>query len=273
MKIKAVIATDKGIVKSVNQDATMVKVANSKEYGRVALAAICDGMGGLESGEVASSMMIKVLSNWFEETLPKLLVAGGDTARLDNDASKEDITNTIIRQLIEVVDYANDSIVAYGKDRGIELGTTVVAFLSIDKKFVIMNVGDSRIYSKSYDKDSVCITHDQSVVQKMIDEGKMTKEEAANSDKKSILLQCVGVGNVVVPEFKKGYISLDTSFLLCSDGFWRLLDNKEIDAALKEAISYDEEKINHKLNDMIYTLKNRNETDNISAIMITCIVE
>ena len=55
MKVKACICTDVGQSRSVNQDAALIKVANTKEHGRISLIAVCDGMGGLSRGEVAST--------------------------------------------------------------------------------------------------------------------------------------------------------------------------------------------------------------------------
>ena len=61
MEVKACIFTDAGSVRRINQDSAMIKVANTKKYGRISFAAVCDGMGGLSKGEVASCKMIRAL--------------------------------------------------------------------------------------------------------------------------------------------------------------------------------------------------------------------
>ena len=69
MRFQATADTDKGIVKSTNQDSLLIKHG---EYfgGEVLLAALCDGMGGLSKGELASAAVIRQFSRWFEEELP-----------------------------------------------------------------------------------------------------------------------------------------------------------------------------------------------------------
>ena len=72
MGFLSVLHSDVGIKKNTNQDSVLIKVA-STDYGEVMLAVVCDGMGGLAKGEVASSALITMLSNWFENDLPKFL--------------------------------------------------------------------------------------------------------------------------------------------------------------------------------------------------------
>lgn len=72
MKLLSAVCSDRGIKKKINQDSLLVRSAMTKE-GEILLAAVCDGMGGLEKGEVASGEVIRALARWFEETLPLLL--------------------------------------------------------------------------------------------------------------------------------------------------------------------------------------------------------
>ena len=87
MKLLSAACSDIGIRKHVNQDAVLIRSAVGKE-GEVLLAAVCDGMGGLEKGEVASGEVIRGLSRWFEEKLPKLLVDGDDKMLLGEEQKK-----------------------------------------------------------------------------------------------------------------------------------------------------------------------------------------
>ncbi len=65
MEYKVSFSTDKGTVKEVNQDSVMVKVANTKDHGRILLGVLCDGMGGLSYGEVASAKAVSMFEKWF----------------------------------------------------------------------------------------------------------------------------------------------------------------------------------------------------------------
>ena len=71
MNYFASASTDVGIVKETNQDSVCVKIAEFEKHGQVAMAVICDGMGGLSKGELASATVIRRFSNWFEKELPK----------------------------------------------------------------------------------------------------------------------------------------------------------------------------------------------------------
>ena len=64
MFFTAGLATDKGIVKEINQDAMMLKVAMSKEFGRIAFGLVCDGCGGLSYGEIASASYVRRMEDW-----------------------------------------------------------------------------------------------------------------------------------------------------------------------------------------------------------------
>jgi len=105
-------------------------------------------------------------------------------------------------------------------------------------------------------------------VQDMIDKGLMTEEEAEKSPQKSILLQCVGASDVVVPQFVRGRVHAGTSILMCSDGFWRKLSEEEIVDKLMKSRALSEEEMKKELDNMVELLKKRGETDNISAIHI-----
>ena len=86
MEYKVCVGTDKGTVKAVNQDAVMVKVAGTTQYGKVLLAVLCDGMGGLSQGEVASSDLVAAFAEWFRKDLPAALTGQNKTEKLDGTA-------------------------------------------------------------------------------------------------------------------------------------------------------------------------------------------
>ena len=260
--------SDIGNKKKVNQDALLVKQARTTSYGRVCFACLCDGMGGLSQGEIASASFINRMSQWFQNEFPVLLA--------ESEEGTEDLSAVITENLSKVEPRGNDywrhiesqwaaicrqmnyGLRQYGDKQGIRLGTTAVAVLFIKDEYLIMNVGDSRAYL--VDKKNINqITHDQSYVQQQVDLGKMTPEEAAVSPQKSVLLQCVGASDTVSPDFFRGKCEKKNRFLLCSDGLWRLLKKDEIIkwTAQKDGIK--------KMTEMV---KDRGETDNISGLVI-----
>ncbi|MCR5669766.1 MAG: protein phosphatase 2C domain-containing protein [Butyrivibrio sp.] len=271
MEYKVSIATDKGTVKEVNQDSTMVKVASSDKIGRIVMGVLCDGMGGLSHGEVASAMMVERLETWFSDELPSVLGRINVTERLDETDQKTDLIADIRREWMAIAARMNNEILQYGYRSGAPLGTTAVCFLMIGQEFIVMNIGDSRAYMITDDAVQL-LTHDQSVVQDMMDRGLMTREEAEISPQRSVLLQCIGASGSVVPQFVRGYIAENTSILLCSDGFWRKLESRELEAFLSPSRCPDEEDMKRELGRLVGMVKEREETDNISAVLIKCML-
>ncbi len=245
-------STDIGTKKNTNQDSLSVKVLDTS-IGRMAFAILCDGMGGLEKGEVASAAVINAFNNWVTQDLPQLC-----TATLMDDVIRSQWT-TIITQM-------NEKIKSYGARQGVKLGTTVVVMLITDTRYYIMNVGDSRAYEIS---DRVTqLTNDQTFVAREITLGNMTPEQAETDSRRNVLLQCVGASDEVYPDMFYGETRQNVMYMLCSDGFRHVISNEEIFAKFNPAILFDENNMNINAKSLIETDKSRGETDNISVALV-----
>lgn len=255
MKFVSSICSDIGNIKKVNQDAALVRQAEI-ERGTVLFAVVCDGMGGLQKGELASSTVILRMSDWFEKSFPELLY--------------QNFTPAAIKEsLMQLFGQLDSQISAYGNAHGIKLGTTMTALLLVDDAYYICNIGDSRIYY--LDNEIRQMTKDQSYIQREIDMGRMTEEEALLSDQRNVLLQCIGAGKGVVPDFLIGEYQPSTAFLLCSDGFRHVISNQEMLNELYPEDLGDESDIEQKLRRLTDVVKLRYEDDNITAILIHAI--
>ena len=84
--------SDIGIKKSTNQDSVLIQVAQTK-YGKVAFGVVCDGMGGLAKGELASATLIKEFAKWFMEDLKILLAEGFSEDKLNKIQAQNSISN------------------------------------------------------------------------------------------------------------------------------------------------------------------------------------
>lgn len=113
--------TDIGIVKNTNQDSLSVKVINTS-IGRMSFAILCDGMGGLSKGEVASASVIKAFDEWVKNSLPLLC-----NAPLDQEVIKAQWERILLDQ--------NSIIKTYGARQGVKLGTTAVVMLLTDNQY------------------------------------------------------------------------------------------------------------------------------------------
>lgn len=253
MKYMAAARTDVGIRKKTNQDSCLILSADT-DKGAVLLAMICDGMGGLAKGEVASATVIRSFEDWFKNRLPKLL-----NKKITSDLIKSEWNALILMN--------NEVLSEYGSKLGIRLGTTVAALLIIEDVFYILNVGDSRVYEMvtgTVDQ----LTKDQTYVQRELDLGHMTPEEARNSPQKNVLLQCVGASEIVLPDYYVSRVKPGATYMLCSDGFRHVISENELYQYLGPESNHDRKEMGENIQKVIALNESRNEKDNISAILV-----
>lgn len=245
------ICTDKGNIKKINQDSALYKEADT-DMGKIILAAVCDGMGGLSNGEVASSMMTKALSQWFDTSFPVLCREG-----LTDNTLKKSLNRLIIQE--------DERITRYGEKNG-DCGTTLAAVIAGNGMYICVNVGDSRVYRIT--KDVILqLTHDQTAVQQLIDAKRITEEQAKAHPDKNKLLQCVGAGGDVSPAYSLGEYSKGDIFLVCSDGFRHKLSEKEMKGVFNRVKNDDD--LSKAARMCVDAIKKRKERDNITVIIVT----
>lgn len=229
-----------------------MRVANTAQ-GRMVFAVLCDGMGGLELGEVASAAVIHAFDRWFKNDLPALCSAPIE----DSD---------IRMQWSNIVTEQNNAIKAYGARQGVRLGTTVVAVLLTQSRYYILNVGDSRAYELSDCLKQM--TDDQTFVAREVALGNMTEEQAKVDSRRSVLLQCVGASDEVYPDMFFGATHGNAVYMLCSDGFRHEISADEIYEKLNPNVLLDEYQMNTNAEALIELNKARGETDNISVALV-----
>ena len=244
--------TDIGLTKDTNQDSLSVKVINTSQ-GRMAFAILCDGMGGLAKGEVASATLIRAFDNWIAARLPELC-----KAPIEDSAIRSEWESIITQQ--------NEIIKAYGSKQGVRLGTTVVAMLITQNRYYVMNVGDSRAYEISTELKQ--LTQDQTFVAREVAQGNMTEEQALLDSRRSVLLQCVGASDNVYPDFFFGTPCENAVYMLCSDGFRHEVLPEEIYEKLQPNVLMDEYQMSQNSAYLIELNKQRKERDNISVALV-----
>ncbi len=250
------VSTDIGIVKQTNQDSACLKIAEFDGKGQAAMMVICDGMGGLAKGELASATVIKRCAQWFEKELPQKI----------NDYSWEKLSEEWKRMIKE----QNQKILEYGKTIGVNLGTTLSAFIVIENNYMIVQVGDSRVYEVS---DTVSqLTEDQTFIRREINAGRMTPEEAAVHPKRNMLLQCVGASRDVEPVITFGAVVPNTVYMACSDGFRHVLQDNEMLDKFNPLNLNSIETMKQNGDYLIDVVKKRNERDNITVALLKSIM-
>lgn len=244
--------SDIGNTRKSNQDSVSVLVADTS-VGPIAFAVICDGMGGLARGEMASASVLNAFINWFKNDLQNFLAMG-----ISDSLIKDQWNSIIISQ--------NEKINEYGKSQGFNLGTTVAAILITQERYFVVNVGDSRVY-KITDRAEQ-ITEDQTLVAQEVKYGRITPEQAAVDPRQSVLLQCVGASRVVIPDFFFGKPVKNAVYMLCSDGFRHFVSNDEIYNYFNSGSLFDENAMNNNSRELISINKQRMEKDNITVALI-----
>ena len=244
--------TDIGIAKSTNQDSLSVKTINTG-IGKMSFAILCDGMGGLDKGEVASASVIKAFDNWVYNVLPQLC-----NGPLDENVIKSQWENILLSQ--------NAAIKAYGARQGVRLGTTAVVMLITDSTYYVMNVGDSRAYEIADGMKQ--LTNDQTFVAREVALGNMTPEQAEVDERRSVLLQCIGASEEVYPDFFVGQAIQNATYMLCSDGFRHEITPDEIFAKFQPGVLLNDSAMNQNTLELIELNKQRNERDNISVVLV-----
>ena len=259
MEYKIAIQTDIGIQKETNQDSCCVKEAIT-EKGHILLAVICDGMGGLAKGEVASAALIKAFSDWFEKELPQHLAA-------------EHPLQEIQYRWDRIMKEQNQNIAAYGKMLHLQLGSTLTALIILeDGSYLIGHVGDSRSY-RITDQEVVLLTEDQTVVAREIKQGKLTPEQAQTDPRRNVLLQCIGASRIVEPDFYTGTALPNQCYMLCSDGFRHVITGEELHRAFAPSNNPDEQTMSAHIEELIDLNKYRHENDNITALLLKTVRE
>ena len=221
--------TDIGRVREQNQD--YYYIPETIEEPQIYILA--DGMGGYKGGEVASKLATesakKYIQNNFEDT-PK---------------NKEDI----LKLIENAVEYAN--MVVYEKSKEIPelegMGTTLEVCLIYNNKVYIGHVGDSRIYRIR--KDIIRkLTKDHSYVQQLIEDKKITREEAKSHPKKNMLTKALGCTPYVEPDIRARNFEKGDIFIMCSDGLTNMVEEKRICELVKEDISTAANKLVNEAN-------------------------
>jgi serine/threonine protein phosphatase PrpC len=244
--------TDIGNRKKVNQDSLFARVLRVKGK-RMAFAVICDGMGGYAFGEVASASLIRAFTDW--------MWSPGKWH--ENGAVN---FKAVEAQWIELILKQNKMIREYGGNKGEKTGTTATSLLIADGLYIILSVGDTRVYEI---KDSAKqITKDQTFVQREVDLGRITPEQARTHPRQNVLLQCVGILENVDAVLWSGEAKKDAVYMLCSDGFRHVVSNEEIFNCFQPERMADEDAMSRSLNYLIELNKSRGEGDNISAAAI-----
>ena len=250
MAIQGAAKTDVGKVRSGNEDAYGL-------FPDVSLYVVADGMGGHAGGEVASSLAVETMHCSLQETLQEDLTPILDT---DGECSID------ARRLMIAIEQANSKVFALPQEHPdlAGLGTTVAALLFSDQENLVSigHVGDSRAY-RIRDGTMSQLTEDHSLVQQLIQDGKIDAQEAASSPHRHVLTQAVGIRPIIHPSLRLERPQRGDIFLLCSDGVHGTLSLEEI----VQIVDRERANLQKACDQLIDLVNNRGGRDN-STVMV-----
>ena len=232
--------TDIGLVRETNQDAFSF---GSFDDGNC-WAVVCDGMGGVSGGQVASEICVEKVSEAIKRSYRKGITVS---------SAKNLLTTAINAANSAVFKEAQENIELKG------MGTTVVAVLVLGSIAVVAHVGDSRAYLINDEINQ--ITKDHSYVQLLIDTGKITEEEAKVHPDRNVITRAVGIEHVVDVEIDVVDINDDDKLLICTDGLNGYVPDADILKIIKEYGDSSTEKL-------VETANNAGGRDNVTVVML-----
>lgn len=233
---------NRGSVSACNQDSVTVQQVLTGR-GRILMAAVCDGMGGLQQGEIASGYMTERLQEWFYESLLRAV-------------RKKKPYWVIRRSLDRLVYHVQEQLKLYGEREQAALGTTMSVLILWEDIYLIWHLGDSRIYH-------MCSRRRHGVRRRMAE--CMTVDHAKGRNQ---LTKCVGSFGYFRPYFRMGTLKTGDGLLLCSDGFCHHVTEKELADILDPAQLQEELQTERRLRETGEACMKRGERDNLSAVYI-----
>ena len=210
--------TDVGLRRHENQDTFAVE-----QDKKLLIAVVCDGMGGAEGGQIASSVAVET----FMKEMRALIRA--------------DMTAEQLRELASFcVAKANTAVYQRAlQDPAYQgMGTTLVSAVAEEKYAIVCNIGDSRAYLIR-GGEIARITHDHSVVQTLVENGNITAEEARTHPNRNLITRALGVSANIVPEYNRCEIETGDILLLCTDGLTNMVADDDIAQVLREVPFFD----------------------------------
>ena len=262
------MATNKG-TREINQDRVFAKTGHINDMP-CGLFCVADGMGGLQDGDYAASVVIDTMSNWWDEAL--------------KNQSYPATQGEILYALLSLLQSINDTILGYAKKEKSPLGTTCSLLLILNNHYYIAHAGDSRIYQMETKQSSFAFLHslafpaslgfftkihqlteDHSWAAEQTKKGVMSLHDIEIDPRRNMLTSCLGVYERPKIFTHSGTIDSSCLFLLCSDGLYRVLQDKE----LLSMTRYNKqcESLTEK---MIAQALKQGASDNVSLVVVMC---
>ncbi|BDR60687.1 Stp1/IreP family PP2C-type Ser/Thr phosphatase [Lactobacillus xylocopicola] len=240
--IETAFASSIGRIRKSNQD--FVQVFKNKKGATMAV--VCDGMGGHQGGDVASTMAVRHLGHSFSTT--------------------DFFDCQSARQWLDVQLSAENETILKTADRFPDLngmGTTIVLAIAFKGEALIAHLGDSRAYGYT-NGEFMQLVEDHSLVNELVKMGQITKQQARNHPQKNIITQSLGVSSTINPEYRQIELNDHDLILLCTDG----LNNSLSDPQIQQILATKELSLKDRCHKLINEANRLGGGDNITVCLV-----
>jgi serine/threonine protein phosphatase PrpC len=276
VNVRAGHFTDVGKVRELNEDSLLV--LNLTQYfesvqTHIGLYIVSDGMGGEAAGEIASRVTVRAIAEWITDKLisASLRSTHGERIAAETETggvrlasssgadirASELLTNAIMHANREVLQYARLNPNARG------LGATVTVGLLVGNSLTIGHVGDSRAYVISA-RGIEQVTEDHSIVERMVREGQIEREEARDHPYRNVIYRSIGCRDEIGIDIVRCMLRSGDTLVLCSDG----LNGMLTDAEIRDAVLRNREP-SQGAKELVVAANARGGEDNISVVVVT----
>jgi serine/threonine protein phosphatase PrpC len=238
--------TDVGLKRELNEDTLLMAESVIADNTPIGLYVVADGLGGHQGGEIASQLTIEAIHTRFSQNPPNPAAAPvGDWLK-------------------EAAMAANQAVLARQEDQtqGKKMGSTVVMALVVAEEAHIANVGDSRAYHLNSEQIKQ-ISVDHSLVERLVQIGQLTREEARTHKNRNVLYNTLGDKTEIEIGLFHTQLQSGDRLLLCSDGLSGMISDEEI-----LEISRNQSDPAQACREMIAAAKTAGGSDNITAIIV-----
>ena len=246
MHLEVGARTDVGMIRSGNEDAFYADpVPPGSGAGRRGLFVVADGMGGHAAGEVASEMAVQIIA--------RELANVGD---LTSNSARDQVASALRTANRAIYERTLAEVDKQG------MGTTASVLMLDDWRFLIGQVGDSRVYLLR-DGALKQLTKDHSYVQEQVDAGFLTPEQARYHPYSNVITRCVGASELVEPDTYVGEVKSGDLFLVASDGLTGMVDDRRLQQILLARTTTQ-----RIVEALISEANGRGGLDNITAVIV-----
>jgi len=221
----------------------------------IRLAIVADGMGGHDSGDVASRLAVDTVTDYFQTTVDQQPLTWPYKVDTEEHAEVNRMTQAVMLANLEIWEQTQRD---GGKSR---MGTTLVAIYFLDDKVVVGHVGDSRCY-RLRDGELVQLTEDHSLMNDYIRMKRMTAEEAENWPHKNVVVRALGMKESVAVDIYTEKPQVGDCYILCSDGLTGMVNDDQI-----AVICATERELDTAVEKLIDAANDAGGIDNISVIL------